>query len=349
MNIPQTIRFQLYRGSPGRRLQSSDKQKGYLMSIKTYNRFRYLSTFALASSLILSTSSFGAWAVENEKVFPDADLQQLVNSRLGLEKDTTVDAPALAEVTSLVGVLGFQVADLTGIEKLQNLEFAWFANEPISDLSKLSGNTKLTNLFLTNTDLTDLTTLGSLPEATRVLAIGQNISLPAVKPGIAFELPQIKNRDGSAVELSIPADSPVKGNIADGKVTWESEGSGTITWQSESGNNVFSGTLTQKVGSATEGEDTTAPQSLKESNLQATSVKLSWKAPSDESGVSAYVITYQNVSTKDSEQVAVNKGRLAHTLDGLTPGTTYRIHVRSRLEAGGTSSESSITITTPAK
>lgn len=319
------------------------------MSIKTHNRYRNLSALALTSSLILSTSCLGAWAVENEKVFPDAALQQLVNSRLGLAKDATADAATLAKATSLVGVLGFQISDLTGIEKLENLEFAWFANEPISDLSKLGGNAKLANLFLTNTSLSDLTALSTLPETTRVLAIDQNISLPAVQPGTAFTLPEVKNRDGSTVELSIPADSAVKGSIAEGNVIWEGAGTGTITWKSESGNNIFSGTLTQKVGSPAEGEDATAPQSLKESNLQATSVKLNWKAPSDESGVSAYVITYQNDSTKDSEQVAVNKGRLSHTLDGLTPGTTYRIHVRSRLEAGGTSSESSITITTPAK
>lgn len=96
-----------------------------------------------------------------------------------------------------------------------------------------------------------------------------------------------------------------------------------------------------------------APAKVQVSNLTSSSARLRWNQSNDNVALSAYVITYTHVANANgtpakggTKQIAVNAGRLAHSLTDLQPGATYRVHLRARDVAGNTSTPISFALRT---
>lgn len=106
----------------------------------------------------------------------------------------------------------------------------------------------------------------------------------------------------------------------------------------------FTSSESKEVCVQSSGADTqapTAPSNLSASELQQTSVKLSWAASTDNVGVTGYDV-YQNGSKIGS----VNGSTLTASVTGLTPSTAYKYIVKAKDAAGnvsGGSNELSIT------
>ena len=86
------------------------------------------------------------------------------------------------------------------------------------------------------------------------------------------------------------------------------------------------------------------PTSLNATQLSTTSVKLAWKAATDNVGVVAYDVVQVS---QDGVVVAkrIDGSSLSHTFTGLTKGKSYKLQVRARDAAGNVSAYAVIPVT----
>ena len=118
-----------------------------------------------AGSMTVNTSASTEVVAEGEAVFPDPLVDEMIRLKL--------DQPAgpilisdLKQLTALNLGLELYVADLSGLEHLVNITELDLTQNQVTDLSPLAGLTKLTSLDLAQNDITDISALTSLTNLT---------------------------------------------------------------------------------------------------------------------------------------------------------------------------------------
>ena len=134
---------------------------------------------------------------ENEADWmPDANLRQVVRSRLGLAEDALLTQQALSKLRTLTAIdsdirdlvglehataltkLNLQdnrISDVSSLSSLGHLKWLYLGKNNISDVSALSSLTNLRHLSLQNNRISDISALSSLRKLTG-LGLGNNIS-----------------------------------------------------------------------------------------------------------------------------------------------------------------------------
>ena len=104
---------------------------------------------------------------------PDPNLRALLEETL---ETKTIRADVMAKLT-ILRAKDRDISDLTGLEYAVNLEELWISENPVSDLSPLSGCTKLIRLFAWNTpNISDLSPLANLTKLEELDHKGGGIS-----------------------------------------------------------------------------------------------------------------------------------------------------------------------------
>lgn len=118
-----------------------------------------------AGSMTVNTSASTEVVAEGEAVFPDP----LVDEMIRLKLDQPVGPILISDLKQLTALnLGLElyVADLSGLEHLVNITELDLTQNQVTDLSPLAGLTKLTSLDLAQNDITDISALTSLTNLT---------------------------------------------------------------------------------------------------------------------------------------------------------------------------------------
>tara|TARA_Y100000780_G_scaffold228342_1_gene245753 strand:+ start:248 stop:1090 length:843 start_codon:yes stop_codon:yes gene_type:complete len=118
-----------------------------------------------AGSMTGDTSASTEVVAEGEAVFPDP----LVDEMIRLKLDQPVGPILISDLKQLTALnLGLElyVADLSGLEHLVNITELDLTQNQVTDLSPLAGLTKLTSLDLAQNDITDISPLTSLTNLT---------------------------------------------------------------------------------------------------------------------------------------------------------------------------------------
>ena len=118
-----------------------------------------------AGSMTGDTSASTEVVAEGEAVFPDP----LVDEMIRLKLDQPVGPILISDLKQLTTLnLGLElyVADLSGLEHLVNITELDLTQNQVTDLSPLAGLTKLTSLDLAQNDITDISALTSLTNLT---------------------------------------------------------------------------------------------------------------------------------------------------------------------------------------
>ncbi|NKB66095.1 MAG: hypothetical protein GKR89_03455 [Candidatus Latescibacteria bacterium] len=173
--------------------------------------------------------------------FADSNLQQAVAAALA------ADPAQQPQSLEKLAAQNRQIADLTGIEALQNLTVLDLSDNQIQDIGPLTGLAKLTFLVLTSNQIEDISALSSLSQLTtvvldanRVRNIGPLLDLPALnnveltgnpldETSLQTHLVALQDKEVE-VSLNVFADTPapadpanplqeVKGKIAFGSIT----------------------------------------------------------------------------------------------------------------------------------
>ncbi len=118
-----------------------------------------------AGSMTGNTSASTEVVAEGEAVFPDPLVDEMIRLKL--------DQPAgpilisdLKQLTALNLGLELYVADLSGLEHLVNITELDLTQNQVTDLSPIASLTKLTSLELAQNDITDISPLTSLTNLT---------------------------------------------------------------------------------------------------------------------------------------------------------------------------------------
>ena len=118
-----------------------------------------------AGSMTVNTSASTEVVAEGEAVFPDPLVDEMI--RLKLDQPVgPILISDLKQLTSLNLGLELYVADLSGLEHLVNITELDLTQNQVTDLSPLAGLTKLTSLDLAQNDITDISALTSLTNLT---------------------------------------------------------------------------------------------------------------------------------------------------------------------------------------
>ena len=118
-----------------------------------------------AGSMTVNTSASTEVVAEGEAVFPDPLVDEMI--RLKLDQPVgPILISDLKQLTSLNLGLELYVADLSGLEHLVNITELDLTQNQVTDLSPLAGLTKLTSLDLAQNDITDISPLTSLTNLT---------------------------------------------------------------------------------------------------------------------------------------------------------------------------------------
>ena len=118
-----------------------------------------------AGSMTGDTSASTEVVAEGEAVFPDPLVDEMI--RLKLDQPVgPILISDLKQLTSLNLGLELYVADLSGLEHLVNITELDLTQNQVTDLSPLAGLTKLTSLDLAQNDITDISPLTSLTNLT---------------------------------------------------------------------------------------------------------------------------------------------------------------------------------------
>ena len=118
-----------------------------------------------AGSMTVNTSASTEVVAEGEAVFPDP----LVDEMIRLKLDQPVGPILISDLKQLTALnLGLElyVADLSGLEHLVNITELDLTQNQITDLSPIASLTKLTSLELAQNDITDISPLTSLTNLT---------------------------------------------------------------------------------------------------------------------------------------------------------------------------------------
>lgn len=118
-----------------------------------------------AGSMTGDTSASTEVVAEGEAVFPDP----LVDEMIRLKLDQPVGPILISDLKQLTALnLGLElyVADLSGLEHLVNITELDLTQNQVTDLSPLAGLTKLTSLDLAQNDITDISPLTLLTNLT---------------------------------------------------------------------------------------------------------------------------------------------------------------------------------------
>ncbi len=103
---------------------------------------------------------------------PDPNLRALLEETL---ETKTIRADVMAKLT-ILRAKGRNIKDLTGLEYAVNLEELWISDNPVSDLSPLSGCTKLIRLFAWDTpNISDISPLANLTKLEQLEVTGSNV------------------------------------------------------------------------------------------------------------------------------------------------------------------------------
>ena len=118
-----------------------------------------------AGSMTVNASASTEVVAEGEAVFPDP----LVDEMIRLKLDQPVGPILISDLKQLTTLnLGLElyVADLSGLEHLVNITELDLTQNQVTDLSPLAGLTKLTSLDLAQNDITDISALTLLTNLT---------------------------------------------------------------------------------------------------------------------------------------------------------------------------------------
>ena len=113
---------------------------------------------------------------------PDPNLRAAIAEAIGLPPNTPIFRGHLGNLTRL-DARNANISDLTGLEGATNLrtldvetENRWINSNSVSDLSPLTGLTKLRSLFLGDNNISDISTVAGLTKLTRLHLWNNNIS-----------------------------------------------------------------------------------------------------------------------------------------------------------------------------
>lgn len=191
--------------------------------------FRRRLVAVATTAAIVFGGSFLAVAPANADsvvVFPDAELKECVQDKLGSTLGALLDTLGLGVLkTLLVGPL---TCSGTGITSLLGL-------------GQFTG---LSTVNLNGNGITDLSPLGTLTNST-VTATNQVVNLTAATGGVATTIPIPRDINGNLVTLTSTGTNGVTGivDLVAGTVTWVGTGVGELTWAVGS----FTGKLLQSV------------------------------------------------------------------------------------------------------
>ena len=92
---------------------------------------------------------------------PDLNLRAVVRETLNLPDGVSITRAAMLRLTKIVGS-SRDIANLTGLEFAENLEFLELCHSPIADLSPLANLTQLHTLYVWDCDVVDISPLANL-------------------------------------------------------------------------------------------------------------------------------------------------------------------------------------------
>ena len=118
-----------------------------------------------AGSMTGDTSAKSEVVAEGVAVFPDPLVEEMIRLKLDQPLGPILISD-LKQLTALNLGLELYVADLSGLEHLVNITELDLTQNQVTDLSPLAGLTKLTSLDLAQNDITDISPLTSLTNLT---------------------------------------------------------------------------------------------------------------------------------------------------------------------------------------
>ena len=173
-------------------------------STTTDENGRAKSTLTLGPNLETNSVSVSAAEIEKTVTFtavarerviiPDSNLLAAVASTLGKASDAPITPRELVNLTRLVAK-NANIGDLTGLDHATNLtwlnlggewvESSWQNSNSVSDLSPLTGLTKLTGLTLNNNNISDISVLSGLTNLTSLNLSHNSVSDISAVAGLA--------------------------------------------------------------------------------------------------------------------------------------------------------------------
>lgn len=196
---------------------------------KERNLMKKRRMFILCSIItMLILSPTGVYATGQHTiadVFPDVNLAKAIAEQLHNNQNTSVQITdeQLGSIKNLT-IPRKNIRDLSGVEKLKNLEFISANDNAISDISMLS----------------------KLPNLKGVIISEQVISLPNIKATVPTEF-ILRNEIGVTPNYTLSA----AGTYDNKNLTWNAAGESKLTWLSSTSTVLFSGTVIQNVLSFT--------------------------------------------------------------------------------------------------
>jgi Leucine-rich repeat (LRR) protein len=118
-----------------------------------------------AGSMTGDTSASTEVVAQGEAVFPDPLVDEMIRLKLG-QPEGPILISDLTQLTTLNLGLELYVADLSGLEHLVNITELDLTQNQVTDLSPIASLTKLTSLDLAQNDITDISALTSLTNLT---------------------------------------------------------------------------------------------------------------------------------------------------------------------------------------
>ena len=159
--------------------------------------------------------------VERGVNIPDADLRAAIEGELKKSSGAIITPSEMATLTHLTYLSG-NISDLTGLEHATSMEHLDLWNKRyISDISALSGLTRLTHLWLGNTNISDISALSGLTNLRYLTLAATNISDISALSGLTrlttLELSRTNISDISALSglTSLIGLAIVTGRISD--------------------------------------------------------------------------------------------------------------------------------------
>ena len=118
-----------------------------------------------AGSMTGDTSASTEVVAQGEAVFPDPLVDEMIRLKLG-QPEGPILISDLTQLTTLNLGLELYVADLSGLEHLVNITELDLTQNQVTDLSPIASLTKLTSLDLAQNDITDISAFTSLTNLT---------------------------------------------------------------------------------------------------------------------------------------------------------------------------------------
>jgi len=181
--------------------------------------FSIIAMLILSTSPVIATSRTGTQTIA--EVFPDVNLATAIAEIIHNNQDISapITEQSLLDIRNLT-IPRKDIRDLSGIERLVNLEYLNADGNAITDISMLS----------------------KLPILTGFLVREQAVVLPDTTVRVPTKL-ILRNNDGAIPDFILSAE----GSYSNEELVWISDGENHLNWQSSTPFGVFQGVVTQNV------------------------------------------------------------------------------------------------------